>query len=214
MPTRRRLTRPESQAETKRHLLEAAEVVFAAQGFGAATVEQITSRAGYSRGAFYSNFKSKDELFLTLLEERLSQGIAEVSRIVDTANTTTEMIEQLRARAVSGRPGDLRWHLLVSEFHAYALRHPKIRVRLAEQERKERRALTQAVRHQFDAAGVPPPADPARLALLIQCVDHGLRLEQSIDAESVPPGSYIDFLSLLLDAAIALSKLQARSPKR
>lgn len=211
MAARRRLTRQESQAETRRHLLEAAEVVFAERGFAGATVEQIASRAGFTRGAFYSNFSNKDDLFLALLDKRLKEGIAAVSDIVQAAHSSDDLISALRSRGATRHPVSVKWYLLVSEFRAYALRHPKVRARLAEQERKERRALTRAVIQQFDAMGVPPPAEPERIALLLQCLDHGLVLEQLIDREVAPPGTFSDFLLLLFEAGVALSKDRSRA---
>ena len=208
----RRLTRQESQAETRKRLLEAANAVFATHGFGGATVEQIASQAGFTRGAFYSNFASKDDLFLALLEQRLGEGIAAVSGILEMAGSWDGMIERLRERGMMRRPANVRWFLLISEFRAYALRHPRVRARLAEHERRERRALARAVVLQFEAAGVDPPAEPERIALLLQCLDHGLQLEHVLDPETVELGTFADFLPLLFEAATALSR--SRAPSR
>lgn len=61
---RRRLTREESQAQTRGRLLDAARTVFAGRGYHGASVEEIAEEAGYSKGAVYSNFESKEEIFL------------------------------------------------------------------------------------------------------------------------------------------------------
>src|SRR5881409_2831591 len=66
-----RLTRTERQAQTRADLLEAAARVFARRGFAGASVEAIAAEAGFTRGAFYSNFSSKEELFAELLQERV-----------------------------------------------------------------------------------------------------------------------------------------------
>src|SRR4051794_22285017 len=68
---RARLTRAEQQAQTRQALLDAAARVFVERGFLGASVEAITDEAGYSRGAFYSNFDSKEELFAELLQVRV-----------------------------------------------------------------------------------------------------------------------------------------------
>ena len=66
--TRQRLTREQSKEQTRQHLLYAAHTIFIEKGFAAASVEKITVVAGYTRGAFYSNFDSKSELFLEILK--------------------------------------------------------------------------------------------------------------------------------------------------
>jgi AcrR family transcriptional regulator len=76
---RKRLTRQDSRGETRKNLLDAAQRLIATKGLGTASVEDIAAAAGYTRGAFYSNFSSKDELFLELLcrdhdETRLAQA--------------------------------------------------------------------------------------------------------------------------------------------
>lgn len=70
-PPRRRRTREEQRAETRQRLLDAAAEVFAARGVEAAAIDEISERAGYSRGAFYSNFTGKAELLVALCEQRL-----------------------------------------------------------------------------------------------------------------------------------------------
>jgi AcrR family transcriptional regulator len=63
-----RLTREESRALTRQKLLAAAAKVFAEQGFGGSSIDRIVDEAGFSKGAFYSNFASKEEIFLQLVE--------------------------------------------------------------------------------------------------------------------------------------------------
>jgi AcrR family transcriptional regulator len=200
-----RLTREETRALTRSRLLDAAAEVFAEKGFGGAAVDEIAERAGYTRGAFYSNFADKDDLFLTLFDQRLSEGIADVGRIVTEAGTPVDLLRGLRNRA-SRRPPDGSWFLLLTEFRLYALRNPDVGKKLAERERKERRALGKAIAQQFAAIGLVPPADPEQLALILQCLEHGIELEQLIDPRGVPRGSFLDALALLFDAGAALAR--------
>lgn len=72
-PTRRRLTRDEQRAETRQRLLDAAAEVFAARGVEGAAIDEISERAGYSRGAFYSNFAGKPAVLAALSEQRLQR---------------------------------------------------------------------------------------------------------------------------------------------
>lgn len=74
----RRRSRQEQRAETRRRLLDGAAEVIRERGLGAASVEHISAAAGFSRGAFYSNFATKEELFLELLQDRVYRGYREM----------------------------------------------------------------------------------------------------------------------------------------
>ncbi|MGH2720306.1 MAG: TetR/AcrR family transcriptional regulator, partial [Actinomycetota bacterium] len=97
---RTRLTREESRARTRALLIEAAGKVFAERGFTAASVEEIAGLAGFSRGAFYSNFASKDDLFLAVLDAYIDAEVESVTRTLETNPTPEAFWEFLRARAV------------------------------------------------------------------------------------------------------------------
>jgi AcrR family transcriptional regulator len=208
---RQRLSREESSAQTRCELLEAAAEVFAERGFGGATVEQVVERAGYTRGAFYKNFADKEAAFLTLLDQRLSQSITDVGRIVADAHAPEELLDGLRERSLRRQDG-CSWYLLLNEFHLYALRNPEVRSRLAARERAEREALARGVTQQFSNLGLTPPAPPMELALILQCLESGMELEQMIDPEGIPRGSYLDALALLLDAGAALARERRATP--
>ena len=77
-----RLTRAEQQALTRERLLAAAERVLAGHGYGGASIELITAEAGYSKGAIYSNFESKEAVFLELLRVYMERDMAEMGGIV------------------------------------------------------------------------------------------------------------------------------------
>jgi AcrR family transcriptional regulator len=81
---------------TRRKLLAAAEKTFARDGFEAARLEDIASLAGYTRGAFYANFKSKEDIFFALLEEWVGRRIAEVSAVLARENTPEKRLRALR----------------------------------------------------------------------------------------------------------------------
>ena len=70
MKTRKRLTREESKEVTRLRLIEAAERLFIRKGFDDTSVDEISEMAGYSRGAFYSNFENKDQVFLAVIDRR------------------------------------------------------------------------------------------------------------------------------------------------
>ncbi len=125
------------RAETRQRLLDAALPVFAERGLGRATVEEICDQAGYSRGAFYSNFDSLDMLFLALWQYRSDSSIRAVTAALDAAylRDGRPTLEQTVELLVDALPLDRQWFLVSVEFVAYAARNPELRQALAEYHR-------------------------------------------------------------------------------
>ncbi|MFC0847501.1 TetR/AcrR family transcriptional regulator [Streptomyces noboritoensis] len=131
------------RARTRRRLLDSALDVFAEEGFGRSTVEQICERAGYTRGAFYSNFTSLDELFLAMWEERSTQLLADVRAALDEVSAAAP--EDAVRAALRAIPVDDAWYRVTAEFTAHALRNPALRRVMAARERAIQDAVLPAV---------------------------------------------------------------------
>ncbi len=82
------MTRGESQSVTRQKLIEAAREIIAADGLAAASVRTISEAAGFSQGAFYSNFESKDHLLLEVLALHLSSVNDRLDRMADAVEMT------------------------------------------------------------------------------------------------------------------------------
>src|SRR5438067_2640487 len=91
------LTRREKQQRTRKSLLKAAAQVFCKRGLEGASIDEVAQAAGYTKGAFYANFKSKEELFLVMLDERFAE---ELERLDKALAGTQEPQEEARAAAV------------------------------------------------------------------------------------------------------------------
>lgn len=151
MPETKRVTK--RRGETRRRLLDAALEVFAEQGFGASTVEQVCDRAGYTRGAFYSNFVSLDELFLAMWEQRSERMLA------DLRDQLTEAPEASSLEAAIGRvlaviPVDDTWFRVTAEFTAHALRNPALRRVVAAREEAILATIMPILESALSAAGL------------------------------------------------------------
>ncbi|POX42565.1 TetR family transcriptional regulator [Streptomyces sp. Ru73] len=129
----KRVTR--RRAQTRQRLLDAALAVFAEEGFGRSTVDQVCERAGYTRGAFYSNFTSLDELFLAMWEQRSAAMLADLREALDRLGTleTVSPDEALTA-VLDAVPVDDAWYRVTAEFTAHALRNPSLRRVMAARE--------------------------------------------------------------------------------
>ncbi|MEB8344006.1 TetR/AcrR family transcriptional regulator [Streptomyces endophyticus] len=127
------------RARTRQRLLDAALDVFAEEGFGRSTVEQVCERAGFTRGAFYSNFSSLDELFLALWEERSARMLDDVRAAL--AGIDPDDPEAAVRAAIDATPVDDAWFRITAEFTAHALRNPGLRRVMAAREEAIRDAI-------------------------------------------------------------------------
>jgi AcrR family transcriptional regulator len=123
-------TRSDNKARTRADLLAAAREVFLARGFHAATLEEIADRAGYTKGAVYSNFDGKDDLFLALLAQHYARRAELYESLMlapPTAEETYLAIARFMLEAYEREPA---WWRLVSDFSSHACRDPELRERL------------------------------------------------------------------------------------
>src|SRR3954452_23099209 len=185
---RRRRTRAERQAETRRALLDAAAAVFAEGGLLGASVEAITAEAGYTRGAFYSNFESKEQLFAELLQDRVYARYREMAERAAGAAaerpSLREVGEQLAA-IQAGSKGQWLFQLWL-ELLAHAGRDPSFRKIAAGFWRENRRRSAAAIASAFAEAGkdLPVPADGLASAMI--ALDIGLAIQHFVDPRAVP----------------------------
>jgi AcrR family transcriptional regulator len=114
---------------TQLKLLAAAQDVFTRDGYANARLEQIAVEAGYTRGAIYAHYKSKEDLFLALIEQRVQATRAEFERMIESRSTPEERLAGMRAMLIK-KAADPSWAMLVLEFKLFALRQPKLKARL------------------------------------------------------------------------------------
>jgi AcrR family transcriptional regulator len=146
---------------TRERLIDAAYEVFAEHGVHAATVEQITERAGFTRGAFYSNFTTKEELFFALMErehglrlDALREGVAVLQPQVEAALAPLD--EAALGKAIIDLLGsfdDHRWCVVQSEFRLLAMRDRAVAPQLLDQQERFMDSLTPIVQAAVAAAG-------------------------------------------------------------
>jgi AcrR family transcriptional regulator len=207
-----RLTREASRARTRALIVEAAAKVFAARGFGAASMEEIAAEAGFTRGAVYSNFSDKAELFLTVLEEREQRRSEEVRAIYAQSPSPTAFFAALGAAEEDRNDDADEWLMLRLEFWLYAMRNPESRPALAARNRHRIEVLEPAVRAVLDAAGVRPPRPIGEMAQIIQALDDGIAMMQMIDPDGVRDDLLVDTLGLLLESVTALDRERRAGP--
>lgn len=124
---RRRLTQEERKKETRQLLLESAVEVFAQLGFHGASVEKIAEYAGFSKGAVYAHFNSKEELFLAILEKQMHLHVYNIHQIIDQQHSLSHFIEAMDEYSLSIRKKNRTWSMLNLEFLLYVMREESVR---------------------------------------------------------------------------------------
>ncbi|WP_346764776.1 TetR/AcrR family transcriptional regulator [Rhodococcus sp. HNM0569] len=176
------------RSETRQRVLDAALDVFADQGFGRATVEQICDRAGFTRGAFYSNFASLDDLFFAMWERNSDAMLTELRAAAADAlsgdETVPISVSAIAERALAVVPVDGRWYRVNAEFTAHALRHPPLERALAARENAIADAIVEILGTALAAAGRRVVGDPRVLARALVAVHDGTSVQCLVDADT------------------------------
>lgn len=196
--TPKRLTREEKKAQTRERLLEAGAKLFAERGFHGASVEDVAERAGFSTGAIYRNFASKDDFFLAVFEQRIERRVAKVASAVGPATTPAERTRLATAEWMQFVTEERDWFLLLIEFWAYAVRSERLRPRFAERFGAFRETTRALIEDGLRDRGTPPPIAAGELALAVNALGYGLAIEKLADPEVVPEGLYGDLIAMLL----------------
>jgi AcrR family transcriptional regulator len=182
-----RLSRLQSQEKTREKLIASARSAFAARGFGATTVEHIAESAGFSKGAFYSNFVSKEalahELTYQAVNDRLVAWVKFVSGSV--SNGPEAVVAALRAGA-DAVESDLDRDRLHLELVLRGSRDPAVGKALRDQFLENRSRITDMFGAVFAVLGRQPPIAAEQLANLILLIHYGRKVMEICDIPHDP----------------------------
>ncbi|TMK23433.1 MAG: TetR/AcrR family transcriptional regulator [Actinobacteria bacterium] len=200
----KRLTREESRAQTRARLIDAAAEVFLRQGFDGASLEGIAEEAGYTRGAVYSNFDDKDELFLEVVQRHFMREVESVERIFGEIDSPEGRIAALQEWHAAHCEAEDALTSLIMEFYLYASRNPELQTRVRDIERRVRDVIERLVEQQMRDLGVAAPIPARDLATIVAALDMGLGGQRFVDREGVGThlfGSALMLLTLGVKAA-------------
>jgi AcrR family transcriptional regulator len=207
-----RLSRAEQNDRNRSLLLSAALRVFLTRGYHAATLEQIADEAGFSKGAVYSRFESKADMFLALLTDRIAarteQNASAVAEL--TSSGTVAGLIELAWRTERGTPG---WRLLVTEFRVVAARDPELNRRYAAAHATTVDAVTGILSAMVERDGLSLAVPARRLAELLLAIETGIALEQLATPDAIETrqaGAVVCQLAELLTSQPATVPQEAR----
>jgi AcrR family transcriptional regulator len=179
------LTRNEKQAKTRSALLKSAAKMICRKGITEASVDDVAQDAGYTKGAFYSNFKSKEELFLVMLDQRFATELERLeSHLAGVGSPAEEVRESAEDFIRFIRSTDPDWPRLYFEFVVYAARNHEFREELATRNRAMKKRIAEVIRNW--AADFPgePPFSYEDLAMMLFCMADGFLVQQMVEPDT------------------------------
>jgi AcrR family transcriptional regulator len=208
----KRLNREESRKRTRERLLKSAQEIFARDGFAGASIDRIAELAGYSKGAVYSNFESKETLFLELLRDRMSDELGELRQLLQERSSVAEILLALRQR-YSGLEKQVIWCLLSTEFQLQAGRNPDFAGPFAELYRNQRHAIAELVTMAAKREGAKLEWNAEELATSLMALTHGIALQRAADPVSVSADLAGKAIQLLLTASLKAKQMLSQVAK-
>ena len=183
-------TRP-TRDDTREKLFEAAARVFEELGIGGASIEAIAAAAGFTRGAFYSNFKSRDELIIAMLEDHVEQSIRRTHDLLARHKSLADFIDALKTMDRSQQDPLGRSPLLHMEMILFVARAEKRRPELAKRLRARRKLITDILETTAKNSGPNTILNPTWAGSVVLALEDGFRLHRLIDPETTPSESFL-----------------------
>lgn len=199
------LSRTARQTQTRSRLQRSAGQAVAALGVSAATVEKITESAGFSRGAFYANYRSKEELLLELMANRW-QAESMAWRSLAAQAVDAEAMLSGFARRFEHSDAGAHWATLAMELQLHAMRDEVFGQAYRECLGQHHAAVADLFVAIFAKAGCLAPAEPETLAAAAMAFGHGLSLQAAYGPRQGKPRYAPDMFILYLRGLMALAK--------
>ena len=171
------MTREESREQTRERLIEAAQHLFVSNGYGGASIREIADAAGYSQGAFYSNFSSKEEVLLELLRRHMEAEATQLFKVMGNDQQTPEQLLGELDVWASMLNHDADWCMLSIELQLHANRSQSFAQEYKKVWNGHRSEIGRVINQLFCKFGRKPSATPDDLAAVFMALSHGLALQ-------------------------------------
>jgi AcrR family transcriptional regulator len=210
---RKRMTREDTREQTTQRLLDAAQKLIAKKGVSAASVEDIAAAAGYTRGAFYSNFSSKDDLFIELLRRDHAQTHAQFEALQNDSIPLDRIHERSReiySRMYRDNESFMNW----TEARMLATRDAKFRAKLNALFAEKRAEIARFIDYFYARAGATPPVPTTVMAMGFMSLFEGVQLSMLSSPTDMTQDNAESVLSLFIESLMQLARLQGQAQTR
>ena len=181
--TAKRLGRQERRGQTRSELLAAARRAFLRDGFHAASLDAIAEDAGYTKGAFYSNFASKDDALVAVFDEHFRDRADAYERLILTTDSVEDAYRAVARYWHDANEREPEWSRLVIEFMAHASRHDHLREAVKEVRQRGLQRIVELVEQLAERHGVEYTVPITELVRGSGALNRGLAVEQLLDPD-------------------------------
>ena len=182
----KRLTRAERAARTRQLLMAAASKVCAKRGLERASIDEVAEEAGFTKGAFYANFRSKEELFLAMLDERFAEQLHKLDRTLSAEGELGDQVREAAADFAHDLADDPEWVRLYFQFAAHAARDESFRAALVTRERALRARVAEIIARRTERLPFQAPFPPDQVARMADAMIDGFAIHQLLDPDDYP----------------------------
>lgn len=206
--TTQRLSREESQIQTRERLIATATRLFAEKGYGGTSLRDIAEQAGYSQGAFYSNFDSKETLLLEMLRRHMAAEAEQLAILTAQPAQDPDIVLHKLENWASTLDQDINWSMLSIELQLHAQRSETFATAYQAVWQQHRDALAKWLSHLFAGKQLQLPVAAEELAAAFMALAHGLSLQRVATGTTVS-GS---MLIVMLRGLLAMASKTASNP--
>jgi AcrR family transcriptional regulator len=207
------LSRKERQEHTRQRLMRSAAHVAARRGLERASLDEVARHAGFTKGAVYANFKSKEQLFLAMLDERFAQRLEDLDRVMGTEAAPEDQARQAASDFIRAIEAEPEWERLFFEFAVYAARNEDFRRELVARYRTMRERIAELIRERAERLGMEPPLPVDRIAAMTFAMANGTALERLLEPEAVPDDLYPTMMAAFF-TGLRTMDAERRSPSQ
>jgi AcrR family transcriptional regulator len=186
------------RAATAERLLDAALDTFAETGFAAASVEDICRRGGFTRGAFYSSFRTKDELFGALFARETARDLARAEQLLTGIEQEEDPVAAAVERCLSTFRADRTWVLVLAEYRLHAARRPEAAAALQEHSAELHARLTGLIETAVARVDLHLTVPAGQLARMVLALHDGLVLDSVVARAGSDDAGGLERTALLL----------------
>ncbi|HEY7187724.1 MAG TPA: helix-turn-helix domain-containing protein [Vicinamibacterales bacterium] len=211
MSNKVRLSREQQKADTRARLIDCAHDVFLRNGFHAATLDDIARQAGVTKGAVYSNFASKAELFVAVNGARMDERLRHYRRSHAAVTRLDAFIREYMRTILRDDP-DGRWASVVAEASAVAAGDEAFRAALIEQMTQGKAVIGEAIADLAERTGVEFRLPTAHVLKVGAALMRGLLLQRLLDPKDMPKDFiedvYVAFVQAMVRPRSAVTRLK------
>jgi AcrR family transcriptional regulator len=204
----RRLTRAEQRERTRYCLIEAARKVFSRRGYDKASLDEVAEEAGFTKGAVYSNFKGKEDLFLATVDAHFEERLEAIKRVLAEEPDEEGTAHAAGMDFMNQLNSDPEYFALFFEFWNYAQRNPAVKRKFLPRVQRFRAALAEL----FEAKDVEMPMPTEQLAAMLIAMAAGVAMERELDPKAVPDDMYARMLQYFFRGMFAVEEDRVAAP--